>query len=112
MSSIDEAVFVAKEADYAIICIGEGHYAEKPGDLNRELSLPKEQQDLIQVVSNATKENGGGEVILIFVGGRPRLLQDMKAAFDAIIIAFLPGPDGGRVIVEVITGASQQNKNN
>jgi len=60
MSSIDEAVFVAKEADYAIICIGEGHYAEKPGDLNRELSLPKEQQDLIQVVSNATKENGGG----------------------------------------------------
>jgi hypothetical protein len=60
MLSIDEAVFVAKEADYAIICIGEEHYAEKPGDLNRELSLPKEQQDLIQVVSNATKENGGG----------------------------------------------------
>ena len=104
MSSIDEAAFVAKEADYSIICIGEENYAEKPGDLNRELSLPKGQHDLVQAVSNATKENGG-KVILIFVGGRPRLLQDMVAASDAIIIAFLPGPDGGRAIADVIAGA-------
>lgn len=102
-SSIDEAASVAVGADYSIICIGESNYAEKPGDLNGDLSLPKGQYDLVRAVSNATKAHGG-RVILVYVGGRPRLLHDMVTASDSVLIAFLPGPDGGKAIVDVISG--------
>jgi len=102
-SSIDEASSIAASADYSIICVGEQNYAEKPGDLNQDLSLPKGQYDLVRAVSNATKAHGG-KVILVYIGGRPRILQDMVPASDAILIAFLPGPDGGRAIADLISG--------
>jgi beta-glucosidase len=103
LSSIDEASFIAASADYSIICVGEQNYGEKPGDLNQDLSLPKGQYDLVRAVSNATKAHGG-KVILVYIGGRPRILQDMVPASDAILIAFLPGPDGGRAIADLISG--------
>jgi len=47
----------------------EQNYAEKPGYLNQDLSLPKGQYDLVRAVSNATKACGG-KVILVYIALR------------------------------------------
>lgn len=45
-----------------------------------------------------------GKIILVYFGGRPRLLQDMVEVSDAIVLAFLPGPDGGQAVVDLVGG--------
>ncbi len=91
---------MVSDADFVIVCIGEEGYTEKPGDI-RQLALPRGQVDFVKQVKKATKR---GRVILVYFGGRPRLLQDMVDASDAILIAFLPGPDGGRAVTDLLRG--------
>ena len=88
------------DSDYVIVCVGEEAYTEKPGDI-RMLQLPDGQIEFVKQVKKATKR---GKVILVYFGGRPRLLKDMVQNSDVILIAFLPGPDGGQAVVDLITG--------
>ena len=89
-------------ADYVLIGIGEENYTEKPGDI-RELHLARGQIEFVRRV----KAESSGKIILIYFGGRPRLLGLLPDIADAIFIGFLPGPDGGQAVIDLITG----NKN-
>ena len=93
----DEKTWVA--ADYIIICVGEENYTEKPGDIT-DLSLPEGQIQLV----NDVKSVSNGKIILIYFGGRPRLLGDIVEMSDAIFISFLPGPDAGQAVVDLVLG--------
>lgn len=86
-------------ADYIIVCIGEENYTEKPGDI-RDLNLPQGQRDFVKQLKNESQ----AKIIVIYFGGRPRLLDDIVDSADSILIAFLPGPDAGQAVVEIITG--------
>ncbi len=70
-TSIQRAVDQAKGSDVVIVCVGEEAYAEKPGDI-RSMYLPQGQQDLVRALKKA-----GHKVVLVYFGGRPRLLGDM-----------------------------------
>ena len=83
--------------DYVIVCIGEENYTEKPGDIN-DLALPKGQQLLLQQLV------GKAKIILVYFGGRPRLLREVEPLADAILVGFLPGPDAGKAVIEIISG--------
>ena len=88
-----------------IVCIGEETYAEKPGDI-RDLALPPGQIEYVRAVRQKTN----GKVILVFFGGRPRLLGDAVGLSDAVFVAFLPGPDGGQAVVDLIVGVTQEGE--
>lgn len=88
----------AKDADVTIVCVGEEPNTEKPGDI-RSLSLPAGQNDLIHALHRNTET----KIVLVYFGGRPRLLPAVDEV-DAVIIGFLPGPDGGSAVTDVITG--------
>ena len=88
------------DADYVIICVGEEAYTEKPGDV-RNLELPSGQ---IKFVKKIREVNKTGKLILVYFGGRPRLLKDMVQSVDAVLISFLPGPDGGQAVVDILSG--------
>jgi len=104
LSSISTAASMAQEADYIVICVGEESYSEKPGDIH-SLALPSGQYDLVRAIKKAVSEAGrGGKIILVVIGGRPRLLQNMVNDSDAVLLAFLPGPDGGLAISDIIMG--------
>jgi beta-glucosidase len=47
--NMTEALLLAAAADYLVMCVGEGTYAEKPGDIN-DLSLPQGQTDFVSEV--------------------------------------------------------------
>lgn len=50
------------------------------------------------------KNESNAKIIVVYFGGRPRLLGEVVDNADSILMAFLPGPDAGQAVVEIITG--------
>ncbi len=59
--------------------------------------------NLVKQVKQSMKTDKG-KIIVVYFGGRPRLLKTIIEAADAIIMAFLPGPDGGQAVVDILSG--------
>jgi beta-glucosidase len=92
------AIKNAKKVDYIVVCVGEIPATEKPSDIN-ELDLPKVQQELVKKLSKT-----GKPIILVMVQGRPRIMREIEPLVDAVIMAYLPGQEGGKVISDVLFG--------
>ena len=93
-----EAVRAAAGADYIITCLGELPATEKPSDID-ELPLPQAQQNLVKELSKT-----GKPIILVLVEGRPRIIREIEPLVQAIILAYLPGDEGGRAVAGIISG--------
>jgi len=93
-----KAVEQAKEVDYIIVCLGEKPATEKPSDIN-ELDLPRAQQNLVHALAKL-----GKPIILVLVEGRPRIIRDIEPEVDGILMAYLPGQEGGRAVSDVLFG--------
>ncbi len=98
ITDADRAVRQARDADYVILCLGEIAYCEQPGTIG-DLSLPPAQVELANRLA-AT----GKPVILVLTEGRPRLISAFADHMDAILMAYLPGNEGGIAIAEVLFG--------
>ncbi|MEL6925152.1 MAG: glycoside hydrolase family 3 N-terminal domain-containing protein, partial [Bacteroidota bacterium] len=96
--NINAAVSAARGAKAAVICIGEMPYTEKPGDIDN-LDLPEAQYDLIKAVAKT-----GTPIVLVMVQGRPRIINQIESLADGIVMAYLPGDEGGRAIADVLFG--------
>jgi len=94
----DKTLEQAKEADYIVICVGEIPATEVPSNTN-ELDLPLAQQELVKTLSKANKP-----IILVMVQGRPRIIRIIEPMVDAVLMAYLPGQEGGRAISDVLFG--------
>ncbi|KAG0086608.1 hypothetical protein BGZ93_006739 [Podila epicladia] len=91
-----------EHADTVILCLGEKPYAEIVGNIDN-LDLPWGQLEVILKVSELVKGTNT-KIILVLVEGRPRGLQQWHERVDGIVMAYLPGPWGGRPIAEVLSG--------
>jgi len=97
---IASAMKQASVADVIIVSLGEENYTEKPGDI-RTLNLPTGQYELVAALREAAPQS---KIILVYFGGRPRLLADVVPQVDAVLLAFLPGPFAGDALVDILTG--------
>ncbi|MHB1146968.1 MAG: glycoside hydrolase family 3 N-terminal domain-containing protein [Lutibacter sp.] len=94
----EKVVEMAKNVDYIVVCVGEIPASEKPSDIN-ELDLPQIQQELIKKLSAVKKP-----IILVMVQGRPSSIREIEPLVDAVVMAYLPGEEGGRAVSDVIFG--------
>lgn len=101
--NIAEAVAKAKLADVAVVCLGELPYTEKPGDLD-DLNLPTAQIELCRAVAET-----GTPVILLLVEGRPRIVREVETLASAVVLAYLPGDEGGPALADVVSGDYNPN---
>jgi beta-glucosidase len=95
---VDKAAEAAKKADVAIVCIGEQAYCETPGNIH-DLTLPRAQLDLVAAIQKT-----GTPVVLVLVEGRPRIITPVVDKSTAILMAYLPGPEGGQAVADVLFG--------
>jgi beta-glucosidase len=96
--NITEAVRAAGDADVVIVCVGEGAYAETPGNIDN-LTLPEAQLKLAEAII-AT----GKPVVLVLAEGRPRLINRIADRTGSVLLAPNPGNEGGQAIADVLFG--------
>lgn len=97
-NDIASAVAAMKDADVAVVCLGETAYCETPGNIH-DLRLPAAQLQLAEALL-AT----GKRVIIVMSGGRPRVMSEVAERAHGVVLAFLPGIEGGRAIADVLFG--------
>jgi beta-glucosidase len=98
-AEINNTVERAKEADVIIAVVGED--VERVGEsLSRTgLNLPGRQLKLIQALQ-AT----GKPVVMVMINGQPLTVNWENKYVPAILEAWFPGPESGRVIAETLFG--------
>jgi beta-glucosidase len=92
------AIEQAKNSDIIIACIGEPTYCETPGNIN-DLNLEKAQLNFVKELSKT-----GKPIVLVMIGGRPRIISEIENLASGILLAFLPGMEGGTAISEILFG--------
>jgi beta-glucosidase len=92
-----KAVDEAGSADAVVVVVGEKPYAEGLGD-NPSPTLPADQQSLIAALSET-----GKPVIVVVIAGRPLALGPAADA-DGLLMAYLPGTEGGSGVADVLFG--------
>jgi len=95
---IAKAVAAARNADVIVACIGENSYCETPGNLT-DLNISQNQMDLVKAL-----EATGKPVVLVLIGGRPRIIRDLVPGAAAVVDAFLPGNFGGEALADLLAG--------
>jgi beta-glucosidase len=95
---VQAAVRAAREADVAVVCLGEGAYAETPGNIT-DLTLGEAQLRLAEAI-----EATGKPVVLVLVEGRPRVINRIADSAQAILMAYNPSNEGGTAIADVLFG--------
>ncbi len=98
LTTVSEAVAAAANADAIVLCLGEQSYTEVPGTIN-DLALDAPQVELAHALAKT-----GKPVVLVLAEGRPRLIQAFEAEMKAVLIAFLPGMEGGQAIADALFG--------
>ncbi|CAN1298223.1 Beta-glucosidase BoGH3B [Linum perenne] len=87
--SADSAFMKAnKDADFAIVVVGEKPYAETKGD-NLNLTIPHPSQEVIKKGCSS-----GVKCVVILISGRPLVIEQFLPTMDAFVAAFLPGSEG------------------
>eukprot|EP00854_Cymbomonas_tetramitiformis_P010796 gene10796-12771_t len=93
------AVDAAAEAAYTVVCLGEPNYAEKPGNID-DLAMSGGQLQLLRALKETDTK-----LVLLLIEGRPRLLHGVADGVPAVLHGFLPGPEGGHAVSDIIFGA-------
>jgi beta-glucosidase len=96
---IDSAVAMARQADVAILGLGERQGISGEGFDRSTLDLPDNQEQLLEAVV-AT----GTPVVLVLENGRPLTISWAKKHVSAILETWYPGEFGGQAIAETIFG--------
>jgi beta-glucosidase len=95
---IPRAVSAAGSADVIVACLGEPTYCETPGNID-DLTLSAPQIRLIQELAGT-----GKPIVMVLVEGRPRVIRTIVDNAGAILMAYLPGMEGGQAIADVLFG--------
>jgi beta-glucosidase len=102
-TNFDETIMLANNFDILILCTGEYTYSESPGNINN-LFLNQPQYDLAKALYKTRKP-----IILVYLGGRPRIITEMVQKSSAVLLGFLPGNRGGEAIANIIFGLYNPN---
>lgn len=83
--NFDATLVEAKKNDIIILCIGEDTYTETPGNIEN-LMISESQQELADALIKL-----GKKLVVVYIGGRPRIITKIAEKAVAVLIAFLPG---------------------
>lgn len=90
---------LARQSDVIVAVMGESPAMSGESRVRKGLRLPGQQEDYVKALA-AT----GKPVVLVIMGGRPQVVENVKADCAAILHAWSPGEEGGNAIASILTG--------
>lgn len=96
---IDEAVAAAKDADVAVVVVGDTISLTGEGRSTATLELLGGQNALLDAVAKT-----GTPMVVVLMSGKPLILHESAMNAAALLWAPKPGMKGGQAIVETILG--------
>jgi len=96
---LQEAVLAAKEADVAILFLGEHRLMSGEGASRTDISIPARQLELLRRVYEVNRN-----IVTVVFSGRPLDLREVCKYSRGLVMAWLPGTEGGHGIMDVLTG--------
>ena len=96
--NIPAAVAAARSVDVIVAALGEKAYCETPGNIE-DLTLDRAQLALVKELAKT-----GKPIILLLAEGRPRVIHEITPLVSAIVMAYLPGLEGGSAVADVLFG--------
>jgi beta-glucosidase len=94
-----EAVQLARDADVAILAVGESADMSGEASSRASLDLPGRQLDLVKAVQ-AT----GKPLVIVLMNGRPLTINWLAENTSAILETWFAGTEGGNAIADVLFG--------
>jgi len=98
---IEDAVAAARTADVAVIAVGLTSEQETESRDKATLRLPAGQDRLVQAVAATARRT------VVVVNAATPVLMPWAAQVDAILVAGLPGQEGGAAIADALTGVRE-----
>ncbi|MET4082757.1 beta-glucosidase [Pedobacter sp. UYP30] len=98
-NEINKAVDMAKQSDVVVVVVGEDEKRIGEGRSHTGLGLPGRQLKLVQALQ-AT----GKPVVMVMINGQPLTINWENRYVPAILEAWFPGPEGGKVVAETLFG--------
>ena len=97
--AFDHAVAVARDADVAILFLGEEAILSGEAHCRADIGLPGDQFELVRRLKST-----GTPLVAVIMAGRPLTLGDLLEEVDAILFAWHPGTMGGPAIADLLFG--------
>ncbi len=94
-----EAVEAARNADVAVVVVGEREFETGEAASRTDISLPGVQDELIEAI-HAT----GTPVVAVIMSGRPLVISWLAENVPAILQAWQPGIQGGTALADLLWG--------
>jgi len=98
-AGFEQAVTIAKQADVAIVFVGETHDMVGEAASRASLDLPGRQMELVQAI-HAT----GKPTIVVLVNGRPLSIGWIVNSAPAILESWMGGSESGNAIADILFG--------
>ena len=98
-NGIEEAVEAAKNADVAVLVLGEHGFQSGEGRSRTNLDLPGLQQELLEAVFKVNKN-----IVLVLQAGRPLTINWAKKNIPTIVMGWQLGTQTGNAIAQILYG--------
>ena len=98
-SEFEKAINAAKNADAAILCLGEPQDYSGEGNSRVDINLHKVQLELAKAVSAVNKNTAA-----VTFSGRPIILTELEKITPAMLHMWFPGTEGGNACANLLFG--------
>lgn len=96
---LQDALRVASQSDVVIVAVGERYFSSGEAKSRADINIPQSHQKLVKELKQT-----GKKVIVLLMGGRPMIFNEMTPYADAILLTWWLGTEAGNAIADVLAG--------
>ena len=93
------ALQVARQADVVVVAVGERYFSSGEAKSKADVNIPLAHQQLVRELKRT-----GKKVIVLLMGGRPMIFNEMEPYADAILLTWWLGTEAGNAVADVLAG--------
>lgn len=97
-----DAMEAARSADKIVMFLGEHAKQSGEGASKVRIRIPENQMDLLRKIYQINKN-----IVTVIFSGRPVEVSEIAAMSKAVLMAWMPGSEGGNAIADVLFGEAE-----